>query len=569
MRARLIKGLGPLLMLSLVAAACGSDGDTTSESVAPSATAAATTAASATTDAATTTDAEAANTTDAEAADTTASGDPVADTGACTEDLAGGTLTYGSPSQPAGLDPVLVPSSEATGVTAIAQIYDTLIQLDPETGEYQPRVAESLEPDAEFVNWTLTLREGVEFGNGDPLTAEAVKASIERFNELSTGPFKGLTSKIAAMEVEDELTLVFTLDEGWAGFPFTLAVQPGMIVNTAVVDAAGEAFAQDPTGAGVGAYEVDTFTAGEVTVVRAKENYWDGPVCIEELRFVPLPADQARLEAFENDEFDVTYLRDPLVLEAASDISGTGRYVNASSVLLFNAGVGVASPANDVRIRQALAMAIDVDAVNERANEGRGDATGTVIGENSRFELDVAATEQNIEEARALIDAAKADGWDGTLRFICDAGREEVALAIAAQAEAVGVTMNLEVVPTFAPLTDAVIINKDFDTACWGLNISDEAPWVAFNNSLSSGSPANYGGASSPEADAAIDELRVAATDEEITSALNKIQEQWNAIVPSIVLLSTEERVINSDSVTGIDFSSNTMTFFDDASIES
>ena len=538
MRARTKKGLASMVMLTLVASACGSDDD-------------------------------AATTTAADEAETTVAEDSSTDTGACPDGEATASLTYGSPSQPAGLDPVLVASAESTGITAIAQIYDTLMRWNAETGTYEPRVAASLEPDAEFVNWTLTLREGVTFGNGDPLTAEAVKASIERFNELSTGPFQSVSAKIIEMDPVDDQTLVLTLDEGWSGFPYTLSLQPGMIVNTKVVEEAGDSFAQNPTGAGVGAYELDTFTAGEVTVVKAKADYWNGAPCIEELRFVPLPSDQARLEAFENGEFDVTYIMNPIVLDAATDYPGFSRYVNASSVLLMNAGVGAPSPTNDERVRQGLALAIDTEAVNERANEGLGDSDGAVMGASSRFDLDGSAPSPDVDAARALFDEVKAEGWDGTLNLICDAGREEVALAIAAQAADAGVTIDIETVPTFGPLVDAIIVNQDFDTACWGLNIADEEPWVPFNNSLSSDSAANYGGAANAAADEAIDDLRIASSDDEALSALNAIQEQWNQIVPAVILLSTEDRVIHTDSVVGIEASSNTITFFSSAYIES
>ena len=186
---------------------------------------------------------------------TTEGGDD-GDTGTCTADKVGGTLTYGSPSQPISLDPAKVTGTESTGVTAVAQIYDTLLELDPETNEYVGRIAESIEPNADFTEWTLTLRDGVKFGNGDPLDAAAVKASIERFSAVATSTYVNLTRKITAIDVVDPLTLKMTLDEAWSGFPITLALQPGMIVNTKVADALGDGFGADVTGAGAGAYEL-------------------------------------------------------------------------------------------------------------------------------------------------------------------------------------------------------------------------------------------------------------------------------------------------------------------------
>ncbi len=553
-----------MILLALLASACGGDdgGDSSDTTAAAATTAAPETTAAGGTET-TTASTDSADTTTAETTETTSGGD-AGETGECTADKVGGTLTYGSASQPISLDPAKVTGTESTGVTAVAQIYDTLLQLDPETNEYVGRIAESIEPNDDFTVWTLTLRDGVVFGSGNPLDAAAVKASLERFSAVATSTYVNLTRKITAIDIVDPTTLTMTLDESWSGFPITLALQPGMIVDTLVADALGDSFGADVTGAGAGAYELTTYTAGEVTVLTAKTDYWDGPVCIEELRFVPLPADQARLEAFQTGDFDVIWLRDPQLVEDTQDVPGFGLYVNASNVLLLNAGASD-SPANDLRIRQGIGLALDTEAINERANGGAGDATGAVIGEGSQLSSDAEPTAPDATAAKALFDEVKAEGWNGELRFICDSSRDDVAIAIQAQAAAAGLTLNMEIVPTFAALIEAVITNKNFDTACWGLNISDELSWVGFANNMYSTSPSNFGGAKDAEMDAAIDELRVATSDAEVTAALTTIQERWSATVPSVVLLGAESRTIHQDNVAGIQQASNTMSFFDDA----
>lgn len=130
-----------------------------------------------------------------------------------------------------------------------------------------------------------------------------MKASITRFQgETNTGPYRALALTITDMEVVDDRTLVLTLDEGWAGFPFVLANSGGMIVNTAVADAAGEGFGTNPVGAGVGPFEVTRFAANEEIVLEPKDDYWDGPVCLDQLRFVVVPGDGPTYDAFRNDD---------------------------------------------------------------------------------------------------------------------------------------------------------------------------------------------------------------------------------------------------------------------------
>src|SRR5690606_23979230 len=144
-------------------------------------------------------------------------------------------------------------------------VYDTLVRYDQDSGEFVPQVAESLEPNADFTEWTLTLRSGVTFGNGDPLTTDAVRTSVERHRDpanRSTASYRAAT--VRRMRIVDDLTMVFELDRPWATFPYLLAERPGMVVNPAVLAERGaEGLNTDPTGAGVGPYEAARYAPGE------------------------------------------------------------------------------------------------------------------------------------------------------------------------------------------------------------------------------------------------------------------------------------------------------------------
>lgn len=417
--------------------------------------------------------------------------------------------------------------------------------------------------------WTLTLRDGVTFGNGDPLTADAVKASLERYQELSRGPYKNLALKIESMEVQDPQTLVLGLVESWAGFPFTLANGPGMIVNPAVVEEKGEGFALDPTGAGVGAYEFVRYAAGEELVYEAKDDYWGGPVCVEEVTFAPIVADQGRYEAFEAGQFDAAYLRDPMLIQRSMDdgVGGYDTYQNSQNVLLLNGGASE-SPANDAAVRQAVAHAIDSEQLKERDFQGAGSAQTSIIGPDSRYAAGQEGPAHDVEAATALVEEAKGAGWDGNLEMVCAQSSQDVALTLEAQMEAVGMTIDVTLLPDFTALIDQVGVRKEFDVACWGLNGLDEGLWATLNSSLVSTSPSNYGGLADPAIDAAMDELRVATDDQATESALANLQEALNEAVPTVPLYHGFNRVVHTDELVGTTPTGNSLVFFSTAFLE-
>ena len=302
----------------------------------------------------------------------------------CTAARKGGTLTVGEPAYSAGLDPAQVTGAAATtGGIEMTAIYDTLMRWNTEKAVYEPQVAQSLTPNADSSVWTLKLRPNVKFGNGDPLTADAVIASIERLRgaRVSAASFVQLMTSMVA---PDPMTVVFTLNAPWGDFPYFLAGSGGMIVNRAVASSmTPEAFNLNPTGAGVGPFELKRYAPKEEVVLSAKPDYWGGVVCVDEVRVISPQGDQALLEALKLGEIDLTVLEaDPRYTAQAKEegFPGAGA-VSQASQLMINTVPG--QPGADVNIRRALVAAIDLDLINTRVYDGTGVFASTIVPPDS------------------------------------------------------------------------------------------------------------------------------------------------------------------------------------------
>lgn len=478
-----------------------------------------------------------------------------------------GTITMGTYSPPPGLDPKVMSGGVIGGGAETAAIFDRLMRYDPETGDFEPHLAESLTPDAEFTTWTLKLRPDVKFSNGDPLQADAVKYSIERLQaEDNRTQSRGSVLTIASVEVVDDLTVELTLTDPWPGFPTVLSDEGGMVVNPAVVEAVGpQAFASDPTGGGAGPYEVSRFVPSEEVVLTARTDYWGGTPCVETLRFVPVPAAQAAYEAFQTGELQMALLRDPRVISEAED-AGVETYVN-----LQNAGEAIvinqndpASPLHDVRIRQALAYAVDQDAIDDRVNEGTGYPSSGIIGGDAGAFSTTTGPEFDPARASELIDEAKAAGWDGRVSLICDADRADQTLAVAAQLQAAGFEVDTDITLTIGQLIERVRVTKDFQLACWGFNFDSATTWVRLLAAVGAAGPTGY---QSDAMDAALLELQAAETASELQAAAENVQQVWNEEVPAVILAATPEAIIFAPEVQGVIMTSKTVPLFSDAKL--
>ena len=280
----------PLLVAALLIAACGDDDD--GDTASPSSAGATTSAAGATTTAAL--------------------------AGCSTK---GGTLTVATPSPPSGIDPVRLFGDGTVGADELVAFYDTLMVFDNDTETYVPRLAESVTPNATASEWTVKLRPGVKFGNGNPLTGAVVKASVDRFRDpANRSSYAAFVATIKDIVVKSDLEVVFVLTEPWPGFQYLLADGPGMIADTSVATAKGYAnFGTDPTGAGAGPFEFDHWAPGEEMVFKAKTDYWGGEVCLDQLRFVPMSDPKTMEGAFNNGEVDAGITTDAILASKMRD----------------------------------------------------------------------------------------------------------------------------------------------------------------------------------------------------------------------------------------------------------
>ncbi len=561
---------------ALTIGACGSDDDTSSDETTTETTAP---AATETTEASETTAAPAtAAGSDTTAADTTAAEAP-AEAADCTETVAGSELDFAVYSPTPSLDP-LQSSGALAGGTDLMAIYDTLMRWDSETNEWVPHVAESLTSNDDFTEWTLTLRDGVTYSNGEPMVAQHVLDNMQRMLGQGRNASRGMIARIdlAASTAPDESTAVFKLLKPWSNFGYLLADAPGMIVNPtagAVLDSAGGSLiGTDPTGAGVGAYSVERFAPGEspYLVLKARADYWGGAPCIETINLINIPTDQPKFDSLELGEIDVAFFRTQGIINQARE---TGEYEeflslqSAGVTLLINQGVGVFNPiAADVRFRQAVFAALDPESISQRAYDGELLVQDSLIHPDSVWYSEgMSAPERDSELAKSLVDELKAEGWDGKIRLVCPDTIPNAPVAFEAALEAAGMDVDAQVLDTNSQIA-AVAVNRDFDLACWGLNVSDSAIWRQIGFNFASDSPSNRIGYKSAAFDAGIDELFAAPDNEARLEAVAKLGEIYAAEVPVAILGAAEEGIMFRDGVTGIIPTQQSMFMLHDASID-
>lgn len=490
------------------------------------------------------------------------------DAAACDATVPGTQIDYGTFAPNRAFDPTRS-SGALVGGTEIAAVYDVLFIFDPETGEIVPHVAESLEPNEDFTQWTLKLRDGITYSDGTPLTAQLVSDNIDRyFEEGVTNTSGGFLQFITDRTVVDDLTLEMTLSTPIAEMGLIFADEPGMVVNTNAIGDDLDAFGvQPPDAAGLGPYIVERNIPGEETVLTARQDYWGGPVCIETLRFVWIPGSQPTYEAWQNGDLNVAFLRDPVVIAASREAGDEGFFFNQDGGLMYSFNHRPERGTSDPRVREAVSLAIDETILNDRGYQGALQARKSYIGEGSRFFSDaVEAIPTDAERAATLVEEAKADGWDGTIQLEVQSSppSPDIALAVEGMLEAVGI----EVEPSVLPVGEniAKLGEGDFDLIQTGFNSGPGTGVLSLVRNLSSTSPTNRNAYASEEMDALLNEA-LATPGGELTDVMAEINNLINADFVALPIGSLDEGIIWADGISGIVPTVSTIYLFHDAVI--
>jgi peptide/nickel transport system substrate-binding protein len=234
--------------------------------------------------------------------------------------------------------------------------------------------------------------------------------------------------------------------------------------------------------------------------------------------------------------------------------------------------VKTTAPASDPNVRRAIAAAIDPEQVNERAYSGSAKAGPELFEPDFPLSPGVDGAEYDPEEARRLVDAAKAAGWDGSIRLysVKDPAGQALGLSVSTMLQAAGIDVELD--STFDPpsLLRKVLVDRDYDLVIWGAGFSEnpDGSFVGALGSYHSGGAAARSGFSSAALDQGIQALGVATTDEETTAAYAQIAEAWAEDVPAVALLELENALVSVEGLHGVQRTTSSSFLFDKAWLE-
>ena len=265
-------------------------------------------------------------------------------------------------------------------------LHDAMVKPMP-GNPLAPSLAESWSASPDGLAYDLVLRKGVLFHNGDPVTAEDVKFSFERYRGAAAASLK---KRVTAIDVLDTHHVRFRLKEPWPDFMTfygTPATGAGWIVPKKYVLKVGDdGFKKAPIGAGP--YRFVSFTPGVELVLEAFEQYWRKVPTVKRLVFRVVPDEVTRLAALKRGEVDIVY---SIRGELAAELGGHRAWRSSRRSSPHPSGSSffdqwdTKSPWHDQRARLAANYAIDREAINQAETLGFSKVAASIIPSSFDF----------------------------------------------------------------------------------------------------------------------------------------------------------------------------------------
>jgi len=322
----------------------------------------------------------------------------------------GGRLTLASGNDNNSFDPAALEIGHR--VQYWMPVYDTLLVLD-EDGDPQPNLATGWSYNADATILNLKLRDDVTFTDGAPFDSAAVQANLEHL-AAGSGQNSYMAASIAEFDIVDDLELNLVLSAPDPGLLGYLGVVAGAMASPASLADPDIAF--QPVGSGPYLLDVARTSSGSQYVYVRNEDYWNtGAFPYDEVVIKPMSETTARLNALRSGQVDAA----PAVASTISQAQASGLQVNRTQVnwvgLFIADRDGAQVPAlGDERVRQAINLAFDTEAIVENVMLGEGSVTDQIFNPAADAfdaELD-GAYPYDPDEAKSLMaEAGYADGF--------------------------------------------------------------------------------------------------------------------------------------------------------------
>lgn len=315
-------------------------------------------------------------------------------------------ITVALPGDFPGLDPSK--DTSPLGFNYRLNVFDALTELQRD-GKLNPRLAESWTFSPDLTEWTFKLRQNVKFHDGSPFSADDVVFTINRIKADNTSPVRTFIRLVDSVEAVDPHTVKFKLSQPYGIFHRQISYVNQM--SKTYFDKVGDqGYATKPVG--TGPYKLVRWVKDDRMELEANPDYWRGAPAIKKATLRPIPSEASRTAALLSGEIDLV----PALPPSAIDQLKANRDLDVNTApsfrVIFVAFNVNKAPVDNPKIREAIDVGIDRQAITDKLLRGLGKPTGIMVPPmNIGYDPSFKPVAFDPQKAKKLVAEA---GYDGT-----------------------------------------------------------------------------------------------------------------------------------------------------------
>jgi peptide/nickel transport system substrate-binding protein len=359
----------------------------------------------------------------------------------------GGSISFALEAEEQGFDPASA-RYDATGIIYARTVFDPLTSVAAD-GSIQPYLAQAVTPNADYSEWTITMRPNVVFHDGTSCDAAAVVGSLEHF---LSGEYSFTAKPIEKITATGPLTVTVKMNQPWVPFDAYLAggiggqlawvIAPAMIANKNGTN--------HPIG--TGPFVFSEWVVNDHFTATKNPHYWrPGLPYLDSITYKPIPEAESRDNALASGAVQAMHTDDPQSIQNFRKQTNIG-YVDDSGPVLGEPDMGCillnlgSAPFNELRLRQAVVEALDLASYRTAINFDINNVSTSVFTPGSPFQPAMSTYPTfNPSHATTLVNELKSEGKpvNFTLGTTPDAASVRAVTYIQSQLQTVGINANI------------------------------------------------------------------------------------------------------------------------------
>nr|WP_283244265.1 glutathione ABC transporter substrate-binding protein [Wansuia hejianensis] len=398
--------------------------------------------------------------------------------------------------------------------------------------------------------WEFKLRQGVKFHNGEEMKASDVVFSFDRM--ANSPDVAHIIGAVESVEEKDEYTIIIKTKEPFAPLLGHLAHTASSILSEKAVKDAGDDYHSKPVG--TGPFKFVSHESGDRVTLERFDDYYGDRAKVQKLIFRNIPEGTNRTIGLQTGEIDIAYDIEPIDVKT---VKGDKKLSLVEGPSLSTAYIGFntkKAPFDNVKVRQALNYAINVEEIIEVALEGGGTkATGPINDEVFGYNKSLTGYEYNPEKAKELLkEAGFENGFKTTIWTNDNPVRVTIAEIVQGQLKEIGIQVTVEQVEWGAYLERTAKGEHDMFILGW-VTVTGDADYglYALFHSTQHGEAGNRTFYTNNEVDKLLEKGRVSTDDSERINAYHKAQDMIVEEAPQLFLYFDTQKVGTQKNVEG------------------